>query len=109
MTTRLTSSRTPGAAALRDPARRRLVLGSALSTAVPLVLRSRAEVDTWAPSVLPEPSADLVTRLERLYADDPVLATALQRAKALHLEGGMAAAGAMQAATPGGAMQDAMA
>ena len=61
--------------------------GLALNTAVPLVLRGPAAVDTWAPSVLPEPSADLVARLERLYANDAALATALQRAKALHLDG----------------------
>ncbi|MEP7057770.1 MAG: DUF1501 domain-containing protein [Caldimonas sp.] len=73
--------------------------GIALSTAVPLVLRGSAAIDTWAPSVLPEPSADLVTRLERMYLDDPTLATALQRARALHFEG--AAPGG---ATSGGAM-----
>ena len=61
--------------------------GLALTTAVPLVLRGQAAVDTWAPSVLPEPSADLVARLERLYADDAALATALERARALHLDG----------------------
>jgi uncharacterized protein (DUF1501 family) len=63
----------------------------ALNTAVPLVLRGPAEVDTWAPSVLPEPSADLVARLERMYHGDAALHAALQRAKALHLEGGLAA------------------
>ncbi|HEX7441137.1 MAG TPA: hypothetical protein VF319_13680, partial [Caldimonas sp.] len=62
--------------------------GIALNTAVPLVLRGRAAIDTWAPSVLPEPSADLVARLERMYEDDAALATALQRAKELHLESG---------------------
>jgi uncharacterized protein (DUF1501 family) len=61
--------------------------GIALETSVPLVLRGRAAVDTWAPSVLPDPSADLVARLERLYAGDPALATALQRARMLHLDG----------------------
>jgi hypothetical protein len=45
--------------------------GLALNTTVPLVLRGRADVDTWAPSVLPDPSADLVARLERMYAGDP--------------------------------------
>jgi len=60
--------------------------GMALATAVPLVLRGPADVDTWAPSVLPEPSVDLVTRLERLYEHDAALATALARAKALHLD-----------------------
>ncbi|MEO6364022.1 MAG: hypothetical protein ABIO71_12380, partial [Caldimonas sp.] len=60
--------------------------GLALSTAVPLVLRGKAVVDTWAPSTLPDPSADLVARLEHMYAGDAELATALQRAKTLHLD-----------------------
>ncbi|MDQ6683885.1 MAG: DUF1501 domain-containing protein [Pseudomonadota bacterium] len=61
--------------------------GLALDTAVPLVLRGRATVDTWAPSQLPDPSADLVGRLEHMYAEDPALALALERARALHLDG----------------------
>jgi uncharacterized protein (DUF1501 family) len=60
--------------------------GIALDTAVPLVLRGAAAVDTWAPSALPEPSNDLVARLERLYRGDAALAAALARAKALHGE-----------------------
>ena len=56
----------------------------ALSTTVPLVLRGPGLVDTWAPSAWPEPSADLVARLERLYQADAALAAALARAKALH-------------------------
>ena len=47
----------------------------ALNTAVPLVLRGSAAVDTWAPSALPDPSADLVARLERMYAGDAALAS----------------------------------
>ena len=58
----------------------------ALNTAVPLVLRGSAAVDTWAPSALPDPSADLVARLERMYAGDAALAAALSRAKALHFD-----------------------
>ena len=65
--------------------------GIALNTAVPLVLRGPAAVDTWAPSRLPDPSADLVARIERMYANDRTLATALERAKALHFESAMAA------------------
>jgi uncharacterized protein (DUF1501 family) len=61
----------------------------ALNTAVPLVLRGPGVVDTWAPSTLPDPGADLVARLGRMYANDPALATALERAKALHLDGAM--------------------
>ena len=58
----------------------------ALNTSVPLVLRGSAGVDTWAPSTLPDPSADLVAHLERMYAADPALAAALERARALHLD-----------------------
>lgn len=61
----------------------------ALETAVPLVLRGPAEIDTWAPSTLPEPTADLVARLEALYRTDPVLAQALARARSLRNEPGM--------------------
>ena len=57
--------------------------GLALNTAVPLVLRGAGQIDTWAPSVLPEPSMDLVARLERLYAGDATLAQALARARGL--------------------------
>jgi uncharacterized protein (DUF1501 family) len=63
----------------------------ALNTAVPLVLRGPGIVDTWAPSALPEPGADLVARLARMYANDPALATALERAKALHFDNAMPA------------------
>lgn len=71
----------------------------ALSTAVPLVLRGATEVDTWAPSVLPEPGADLVARLMRLYVDDPALGTALARAQGLRERTDMSA----MSATTGGA------
>ena len=63
----------------------------ALNTAEPLVLRGPGIVDTWAPSALPEPGADLVARLGRMYVNDPALATALERAKALHFDGAMPA------------------
>ncbi len=63
----------------------------ALQTAVPLALRGPAEVDTWAPSVLPEPAPDLVARLEVLYRNDPALAQALARARGLREEPGLAA------------------
>jgi uncharacterized protein (DUF1501 family) len=65
----------------------------ALMTAVPLVLRGSQDVDTWAPSVLPEPMPDLVARLERVYATDPALAQALQRAKDLRNDPNMATTG----------------
>ncbi|OGB05669.1 MAG: hypothetical protein A3E25_14625 [Burkholderiales bacterium RIFCSPHIGHO2_12_FULL_69_20] len=57
--------------------------GMAFQSAVPLALRGHADVDTWAPSVRPDPAADLVARLERLYAGDAPLAAALARAREL--------------------------
>jgi uncharacterized protein (DUF1501 family) len=65
--------------------------GLALTTAVPLVLRGSERIDTWAPSVLPEPSPDLVARLELLYADDAALGQALARARSLRQQPGMEA------------------
>jgi uncharacterized protein (DUF1501 family) len=63
----------------------------ALETAVPLVLRGPAEVDTWAPSNLPEPAPDLVARLQAMYRGDAALSTALARARGLRETPGMAA------------------
>ncbi len=57
--------------------------GLALSTSVPLVLRGARQVDTWAPSELPDPSSDLLQRLQTLYTDDAVLLNALNRARQL--------------------------
>ncbi|MDE2082251.1 MAG: DUF1501 domain-containing protein [Burkholderiales bacterium] len=65
--------------------------GVALDTAVPLVLRGPREVDTWAPSFMPDPSDDLVARLQALYRDDPALSRALARARGLHEIPGLAA------------------
>lgn len=63
--------------------------GMALQTAVPLLLRGPGEVDTWAPSALPDPSVDLVARVQRMYGTDPALAQALERARALRAEPAM--------------------
>ena len=81
--------------------------GVALSTAVPLALRGGQEVDTWAPSALPEPAPDLVTRLAQMYAADPALATALSRARGLRDDPGLRDTMAM--ANPGGGRQAAVA
>ncbi len=78
----------------------------ALDTAVPLVLRGAASVDTWAPSTLPEPNADLVARLSTMWQGDAPLATALARARGLRDDpdmagmslGGMATGGGRRAA-----------
>lgn len=63
--------------------------GLALSTAVPLVLRGASAVDTWAPSVLPDPPSDLLARLDRLYAGDAQLGAALSRARGLRADAAM--------------------
>lgn len=67
--------------------------GVALSTAVPLALRGGPEVDTWAPSALPEPSTDLVARLAQMYASDAELGPALQRARQLRADPALAEGG----------------
>ncbi len=83
----------------------------ALETAVPLVLRGPTAVDTWAPSVLPEPSADLVARLSTMYRNDPALAQALARARGLREDPDMAgmASGAGGMAGGGGGRGQAVA
>jgi uncharacterized protein (DUF1501 family) len=63
--------------------------GVALQTAVPLSLRGPGEIDTWAPSALPDPSADLVARVQSMYAFDATLAQALERARALRSDPAM--------------------
>jgi uncharacterized protein (DUF1501 family) len=75
--------------------------GLALTTAVPLVLRGSDRVDTWAPSTLPEPSPDLVTRLEFLYAGDAALREALARAKGLREQPGLMMDGTANNNIPG--------
>ncbi|MEO0466762.1 MAG: DUF1501 domain-containing protein [Pseudomonadota bacterium] len=51
-----------------------------IGPATPLVLRGPAEVGTWSPPVLPEASGDTLARLGDLYADDPMLGSALAQA-----------------------------
>ena len=63
----------------------------ALQAVPPLVLRGHSAVDTWTPATRPDPAPDLVARLERLYAADPGLAGALNRARELRLPGAMPA------------------
>ena len=83
----------------------------ALQTAVPLVLRGSGNgngngngtVDTWAPSVLPEPSPELVARLQAMYRDDPALSQALERARGLRGDPAMAGADAMSSGPGRGA------
>ena len=79
--------------------------GIALNTAVPLVVRGSDQVDTWAPSALPDPSADLLVRLGRMYAADPQLAAALSRAQSMRVGEEMPAS-AKSGGEMGGAKMD---
>jgi uncharacterized protein (DUF1501 family) len=45
----------------------------ALASTVPMALRGAAEVTSYAPSALPQPSDDLLMRVQQLYADDAQL------------------------------------
>ncbi len=63
--------------ALQQSTRRAL----ALAPAAPLSLRGAREVETWSPSLLDGPDDDLIVRLSRLYAGDPMLAEALGQAR----------------------------
>ena len=64
----LTSSPPAGSAAPSAPAAAR---ASRSTPRCRWSCAGRAVVDTWAPSLLPDPSADLVARLERMYAERP--------------------------------------
>ena len=52
----------------------------ALGGAVPRVLRGAEPVASWTPDVLPEPSADVMQRIQALYDKDPVLGPSLAMA-----------------------------
>ncbi len=56
----------------------------AIGAGIPLALRGALPVSSWAPSVLPDPDADLVARASALYANDRALARALADARAVH-------------------------
>jgi uncharacterized protein (DUF1501 family) len=52
----------------------------AIGGSVPLVLRGRAQVSSWAPSVAPVPLSDTINRLTELYGGDPLLSPILAQA-----------------------------
>jgi uncharacterized protein (DUF1501 family) len=53
----------------------------ALGTAVPLVARGPNQVNSWSPSTLPTPNNDTLERLALMYQGDPLLHTALEKAR----------------------------
>lgn len=52
----------------------------AIGPAIPLMLRGRAEVGSWAPSVLPDVDEDYLMRVMHMYQSDPLLLSAIGNA-----------------------------
>ncbi len=70
----------PALPAARTRSTERLAI--ALAQNVPLVLRGKAQVNSWAPSRLPEADSDTLERIADLYSTDPFFASRLQAALA---------------------------
>ncbi|PZP84621.1 MAG: hypothetical protein DI582_08265 [Azospirillum brasilense] len=58
--------------------------GLAVGPSVPLIMQGSKQVQSWAPSMLPETDADFLSRVSYMYAADPMFGDALKEA------GGMA-------------------
>jgi len=56
-------------------------IGVSITTSMPVVMRGEAPVTSWSPSRLPQPDAGLVSRVQRLYAEDPDLLDNFLKAK----------------------------
>ncbi|HEY3146094.1 MAG TPA: DUF1501 domain-containing protein [Dongiaceae bacterium] len=54
--------------------------GIALGDQVPLILRGKVEVASWAPKKLPGADADFIAQVEQMYQASPVLLAALEGA-----------------------------
>jgi uncharacterized protein (DUF1501 family) len=57
-------------------------LGIAIATAMPVIMRGKARTANWSPSSLNPPSPDIVQRVAKLYAPDPVLTASFEKARA---------------------------
>tara|TARA_B100000315_G_scaffold258307_2_gene309964 strand:- start:1590 stop:2783 length:1194 start_codon:yes stop_codon:yes gene_type:complete len=55
-------------------------IGLSVGHAVPLMMRGKTDVQTWAPSALPKAEGDFLDRLMRVYESDPVFEHALKQA-----------------------------
>jgi len=55
-------------------------LGLSVGYAIPLMMRGKTNVQTWAPTTLPETEGDFLERLMRVYEQDPVFKDALGQA-----------------------------
>ncbi|MCR5871730.1 MULTISPECIES: DUF1501 domain-containing protein [unclassified Sphingomonas] len=76
--------------------------GIAIAATIPVALRGRVEVASYAPSVLPDASDDLLNRVAMLYAEDPQLHAIWKQATATRaLTGDLAANNGRNAAATG--------
>jgi uncharacterized protein (DUF1501 family) len=76
--------------------------GIAVAATIPMAMRGKVEVASYAPSALPDASDDLLTRVAMLYAEDPQLHAIWQQATATRaLTGDLAADNGRNAAATG--------
>jgi uncharacterized protein (DUF1501 family) len=76
--------------------------GIAIAATIPMALRGKVEVASYAPSVLPDASDDLLGRVAMLYAQDPQLHAIWEQATATRtLTGDLAAKNGRNAAATG--------
>ncbi len=76
--------------------------GIAIAATIPMALRGKVEVASYAPSVLPDASDDLLGRVAMLYAEDPQLHAIWEQATATRtLTGDLAANNGRNAAATG--------
>jgi uncharacterized protein (DUF1501 family) len=59
-------------------------VGIAIAQTMPVIMRGDATVTSWYPSILPQPNDDTIGRIAAMYAADPKLDAALQRARTAH-------------------------
>ncbi|MGL5838281.1 MAG: DUF1501 domain-containing protein [Sphingorhabdus sp.] len=52
-----------------------------ITSSMPVMMRGDAPTTSWSPSALPQPTADLIARVERLYAGKPELLDPFSKAK----------------------------
>lgn len=60
----------------------------AIGSSVPLALQGKANVGSWAPSVLPSVDDDFMSRVENMYKSDPLLLSAFVNAQQMKDMGG---------------------
>lgn len=78
-------------------------LGISITSAAPVIMQGSAPVGSWSPSELPQPGADLIGRVERLYGPHADLHGAFVQAKAANQMVGAGDAGGFAARMSGAA------